>query len=236
MLVSASGMAAQQLHLDTVAENLAGADVAGFKAAVASFADVRSGGAGLGVVPTGTHIVFEQGKLERGDGPFDVAIDGPGFFTIERGGERAYTRNGAFHRTVGGALVNDDGWEVRGVRIPHDASSAGVGSDGRVWCVRADVKSVCGRIALAIFPAPERLRAAGSARYEATPEAGVPHRVVPGREGGPRLAFGMLERSNVSIVAAMMEILAAQRAYEANSKGVQAADEMQRIANNLHRS
>jgi len=231
LFVAASGMAAQQLHLDVVADNLANADVAGFKGSAAEFADVRlPGGAGLGVTPAGAHPLFEQGKLEKSGGPCDLAIDGPGFFALAQGKRIAYTRNGEFHRAADGTLQTSDGWRVPSVRIPADATRLGVDRDGRVWCERTPgARTECGRFALQSFPAPEALRPIGNARFEATPRAGKPTRVDSSIE------FGMLERSNVSIVGAMMEILAAQRAYEANAKGVQAADEMQRIANNLHR-
>ncbi|MFY9781751.1 MAG: flagellar basal body rod C-terminal domain-containing protein, partial [Candidatus Baltobacteraceae bacterium] len=92
------------------------------------------------------------------------------------------------------------------------------------------------RIALAAFPAPERLRPIGSALFVPTRDSGSAQALAAGGERGPKLAFGMLEKSNVSIIESMMAILAAQRAYEANAKGVQAADEMLRIANNIHRS
>jgi flagellar basal-body rod protein FlgG len=238
LFVAASGMAAQQMQLDVVADNLANADVAGFKEAAAAFTDLRvPGGVGLGVVPAGTHPVFEQGKLEKSGGPFDVAIDGPGFFVVARGARTAYTRNGEFHRAASGALETADGWRVPGVRIPSDATAVGVDPNGRVWCERPKIGKVeCGRIVLAGFPAPEGLESIGAARFTATKRSGPAHRVLPGDEHAPTIAFGKLERSNVSIIASMMEILVAQRAYEANAKGVQAADEMQRIANNLHRT
>jgi flagellar basal-body rod protein FlgG len=233
LFVAASGMAAQQVHLDVVADNLANADVAGFKQVAAAFENVR----GLGVLPAGSHPVFEQGKLEKSGGPFDVAIDGPGFFIITSGSQTAYTRDGAFHRAPNGTLQTADGWRVPGVRIPSDATSVSVDSDGIIHCERPGRgKSYCGRIVLSAFAAPEELESLGNARYAATKRSGAPQRLLPGGEHAPSIAFGMLERSNVSIIGSMMEILAAQRAYEANAKGVQAADEMQRIANNLHRT
>jgi flagellar basal-body rod protein FlgG len=93
-----------------------------------------------------------------------------------------------------------------------------------------------GRIRLVGFAAPERLRALGSALFAATPDSGRARPLAAGGDRQPKLVFGALEKSNVSIIESMMAILAAQRAYEANAKGVQAADEMLRIANNLHRS
>lgn len=237
MFVAASGMAAQQTQLDVITDNLANADVAGFKGAVASFSDVREGRArGLGVISTGTRSVFEQGKIERSGGPLDLAIDGPGFFALTQAGRAVYTRSGVFERGADGSIQTADGWRLRGVRIPADALSLKVDPDGRVWCARPGSDRVaCGRIDLALFSAPEQLQALGGARFAATLASGPAHPVRAGLEGGPKLAFGMLERSNVSIVTSMMQILTAQRAYEANAKGVQAADEMQRMANNLHR-
>jgi flagellar basal-body rod protein FlgG len=238
MYASASGMAAQQTNLDVIADNLANADVAGFKLATASFTDVRAGGTvGLGTASTGKHAVFTQGKLMESGGPFDVAIDGPGFFRVQRGGQLAYTRNGEFARAADGTLRNVDGWTLRGIRIPADAIEVNVARDGRVTIGTNDRKNIdAGRLRLAEFAAPEALRPLGATVFAATAGSGREHVVDAGGDNGPQLAFGMLERSNVSIIESMMQILTAQRAYEANAKGVQAADEMQRIANNLHRS
>ena len=237
MYAAASGMAAQQTQLEIVADNLANADVAGFKGAAASFADVRAGEIGLGTTALGRHALFSQGKLVRSGGPFDLAIDGPGFFVVERGGSRAYTRNGEFAREPDGSLRNAAGWTLQGVRIPDDALAARVERDGRVLVDTATAKGrEVGRVHLASFAAPEALRPVGATVFARTDGSGPARALVPGGRGAPALAFGMLERSNVSIVEAMMQILGAQRAYEANAKGVQAADEMLRIANNLHRS
>jgi flagellar basal-body rod protein FlgG len=173
----------------------------------------------------------------KSGGPFDVAIDGPGFFRVRRDGQFAYTRNGEFTRAADGTLHNVDGWVLRDVRIPADAIAVNVGRDGRVTIDTVDRKGIeAGRLRLAEFAAPEALRPLGATVFAATRDAGPEHVVDAGRDAGPSIAFGMLERSNVSIIEAMMQILTAQRAYEANAKGVQAADEMQRIANNLHRS
>jgi flagellar basal-body rod protein FlgG len=232
MYAAASGMAAQQQNIDVIANNLANADVAGFKGAQLSFASLGER-ALLGTKATGVTHAFDQGKLMKTGGPFDVAIDGPGFFAVERDGERGFTRAGSFSRAADGALRNADGWQLRGVRIPANAATVAVDPDGTV---HIDGKAVAGRIQLVRFDAPEHLRALGSALFAAGEASGIPHAQAAGGERQPKIAFGMLERSNVSIIEAMMQILAAQRAYEANAKGVQAADEMLRIANNLHRS
>lgn len=236
MFAAASGMAAQQTQLELVADNLANADVAGFKGSAATFADVRAGALGLGVAAVGKHAIFAQGKLMKSGGPFDCAIDGPGFFAVERGRERAYTRNGEFARAADGTLRNAAGWTLRGVRIPENALAVRVESDGRVLVDTPTAHgSVAARLRLASFASPEALRPLGATVFASTADSGPAHLFVPGAPGGPAIRFGMLERSNVSIVESMMQILGAQRAYEANAKGVQAADEMLRIANNINR-
>ena len=248
MYAAASGMAAQQTNLEVIADNLANADVAGFKQVVASFTDVTAGGTlGLGTANSGKHPIFSQGKLMHSGGPFDVAIDGDGFFRVERDGTRGYTRNGEFTRAADGTLRNADGWALRDVRIPAAANAVHVAPDGTVTIdtnaapgrtidTNAATGRAIGRIRLATFAAPEQLQSLGGTVFAATPDSGPERLLAAGKTGQPAIDFGMLERSNVSIVESMMQILAAQRAYEANAKGVQAADEMQRIANNLHRS
>jgi flagellar basal-body rod protein FlgG len=238
MYAAASGMAAQQQNLEIIADNLANADVAGFKRATASFADVNAGGSlGLGTASLGRHALFVQGKLEKSDGPFDVALDGAGFFCLEKDGRFAYTRAGEFSRAADGSVRNAEGWRLRGVTIPADALRVDVAADGHVFAARPGAPhAASGRIDLASFIAPEGLNALSGTLFAATPESGAPRVFHPGGAVKTTLAFGMLEKSNVSIVESMMAIMTAQRAYEANAKGVQAADEMLRIANNLHRS
>src|SRR5579862_4078964 len=230
-------MAAQQRNLDTIADGLANSDVAGFKGSVETFGElVAPGDRGLGTVALGARIRFEQGKLAKSGGPFDLAIDGPGFFTVtDAAGRRSYTRDGAFARAADGALRNAAGLRLQGVTMPNDALSATVGEDGTIRATFASGTRAIGRVGVVEFPSPENLRSIGGATFQATPAAGRPREVALGTPDGPKLRFGMLERSNVSIVDAMMQILTAQRAYEANAKGVQAADEMLRIANNLQR-
>ncbi len=237
LYAAATGMAAQQQTLDVVANNLANADVPGFKGATARFTElVAPGEGGIGTAELGVEALFTQGKLAKSAGGFDLAIDGPGFLRVrDRRGRVAYTRDGAFARAADGSLRNAEGWRLDGVHVPADAVKLSVAGDGRASATLAHGTRALGRIAIYTFPAPERLRAQGGTLFFATAAAGRPQMEVPGGVHGPHLRFGMLERSNVSIVEAMMQILAAQRAYEANAKGVQAADEMLRIANNLQR-
>ena len=184
----------------------------------------------------GSHVLFSQGKLAKSGGPFDLAIDGPGFLAVtDARGDVAYVRGGAFSRAADGSLRDAQDMQLRGVRIPAGALAAGVDEDGTVHATFSNGTRAIGRIRLVEFAAPERLRATSGTRFEATTESGKPREIDPGG-AGPKVRFGMLEQSNVTIVEAMMQILTAQRAYEANAKSVQAADEMLRIANNLQRS
>jgi flagellar basal-body rod protein FlgG len=237
LFAAASGMAAQQRNLDTIADNLANAEVVGFKGSAQTFAELAAPDqAGVGTVPLGSRVFFNQGKLARSPGPFDLAIDGPGFFTlIDAHGRLRYSRDGEFSRAADGTLRNSEGLSLAGIRIPADAVSATVATDGAVEVAAPAGKRIVGHIRLAEFPAPEALRDLGGCVFEATAAAGRRRDVAPGSDDGPKLHFGMLEQSNVTIIDAMMQILTAQRAYEANAKGVQAADEMLRIANNLQR-
>ncbi|MGA7201116.1 MAG: flagellar hook basal-body protein [Candidatus Cybelea sp.] len=238
LFAAASGMAAQQRNLDTIADNLANSGVVGFKGSAQSFAElIAPGGTGLGTVALGSRVLFAQGKLARSAGPFDLAIDGPGFFTLLDGhGRRFYTRDGEFARGADGTLRNAADYRLAGTTIPSDALSVTVAGDGSVRATFTGGSRTLGHVRLAEFAAPEHLRALDGAIFEATRESGKPREVIPGSPDGPKLHFGMLEESNVTIIDAMMQILTAQRAYEANAKGVQAADEMLRIANNLQRS
>lgn len=237
LFAAASGMAAQQRNLEVIADNLANANVAGFKGATQTFTDIASPlGGTLGTAAAGAHVMFTQGKLERSGGPFDLAIDGSGFFEVaDASGRRGYTRDGEFSRAPDGTLRNAQGWRLLGVRLPADAISANVALDGTVTAQVANGKKQCGTIRLAQFAAPEFLRSAGGTLFFETAASGKAHFTRAGKDGGPSIRFGMLEQSNVTIVEAMMQILATQRAYEANAKGVQAADEMMRIADNLTR-
>ena len=237
LFAAATGMAAQQQNLDLITDNLANADVAGFKGSVATFETLAAPGErGVGTISTGNHFVFTQGKLMKSAGPFDLAIDGPGFFVVADGkGRKGYTRDGEFSRDPQGALRNAQGWRLDGVRIPADALTASVAENGNVSVTTVRGTQIVGRIRVAEFVAPEQLRNVGGTLYAATTRSGSARMVDAGGQHGPRLRFGMLEQSNVSIIESMMQILAAQRAYEANAKGVQAADEMLRIANNLQR-
>jgi len=231
-------MAAQQRNLETIADNLANAGVVGFKGSAQRFAELVAPGGRFGTLTLGARVFFKQGKLARSAGPFDVAIDGPGFFAVvDSHGRRYYTRDGQFSRAADGTLRGAHDLRLDGIRIPANALTATVLADGTVQATFASGPAhAVGRIRLAEFAAPEALRAVDGALFAGTREAGAVRTIVAGGDDAPKLRFGMLEESNVTIIDAMMQILTAQRAYEANAKGVQAADEMLRIANNLQRT
>lgn len=235
MLAAATGMAAEQQQLDAIAANLANAEVPGFKGTELSFSALAER---LGTAPGGGHLLLKQGKIVKSGGPLDLAIDGPGFFAVrDARGARAYTRAGDFAREADGTLRNGQGALLDGIRIPDDATKVSVERDGRVLVDTGAKKNVpAGAIALARFASPEHLRVDGEGLFTPTAASGAARTFRPGVGNNAVLLAGSLEQSNVSIVEAMMQIIAAQRAYEANSKGVQAADEMQRTVDNIIRA
>ncbi len=161
LFAAASGMTAQQQNLETIADNLANAGVVGYKGSAQSFAELAAGGErGAGTVALGARTLFAQGKLARSAGAFDLAIDGPGFFTlVDARGRRAFTRDGQFSRAADGTLRNARDARLAGVRIPADALSLTVEPDGSVRAAFANGTRTIARLRLAEFPAPERLRA-----------------------------------------------------------------------------
>jgi len=238
LFAAASGMVAQQRNLETIADNLANSGVVGFKGSAQHFDElIAAGEGGVGTASRGTRVFFAQGKLARSAGPFDLAIDGPGFFTLmDSRGHRFYSRDGEFSRAADGSLRNAHDLKLAGIVLPSDALAAAVAPDGTVRASFTGGTRAIGRIRIAEFPASECLRSIDGTLFEATHASGKPREVLLGGDDAPKLHFGMLEESNVTVIDAMMQILTAQRAYEANAKGVQAADEMLRIANNLQRA
>jgi flagellar basal-body rod protein FlgG len=219
LFAAATGMAAQQQNLDAIADDLANTDVAGFKGSAQSFAElVAPGEGGIGTVGLGSHPLLTQGQLTRSGGPFDLAIDGPGFFSvIDEHGHRGFTRSGTFSRAADGTMRDAQDRRLEGFRVPETALAVSVAEDGTVNATFASGSRAIGKIRIAEFAAPDRLRATGGALFEATAESGPPRSLAAGAENGPKLRFGMLERSNVTIVESMMRILAAQRALRRNA-------------------
>jgi flagellar basal-body rod protein FlgG len=230
-------MAAQQSVLDAIAANLSNSDVPGYRSDRPEFA-VQSHGDRRFTSAATVRRLFTQGRLESTSSDDDLAISGEGLFSVRTSDRKiAFTRAGNFTRNADGRLALPNGATLRGVLLPHGAISFAVSSDGRVRArVIGKPQPVdAGRISLSAFSDNASLMFGQDGLFYAGAAAGQRYEAPAGTAGFGTIRQRCLERSNVSIVAAMMSILSAQRAYEANAKSVQAADEMLRLANNLQR-
>lgn len=254
-----SGMNAQQMNIDNIAHNLANANTAGFKMRRTQFQDllyqnfIQPGAAagsqtvipsglqiGLGTRPVSNEIVFTQGNFTQTDNPLDLVIQGRGFFQVRRPtGEVAYTRAGGFHMDRDGNIVTADGDAMEPqITLPPEAQSVTIASDGTVsYMLPGQTASqIAGQIQLANFTNPAGLNSIGKNLYMATDASGEATLGLPGgQEGLGSLLQGYSEGSNVSVVEEFISLIVSQRAYEANSKVVRAADEMYQQVNNMTR-
>src|SRR5210317_78850 len=255
---SATGMQAQALNLDVISNNLANVNTSGFKKSRAEFQDllyetIKPAGTpssqdtevpagiqlGHGTRPSTVLKIFSQGNMENTQNELDLAIEGDGFFQITLpNGETAYTRDGAFKLDSDGRIVNSDGFALEPeISIPSDALSISVGLDGTVSVLQAgeSIPSEVGTIELARFVNPAGLISMGKNLFITSEASGDEMTGTAGEDGLGTLAQGFLEMSNVSVVDEMVNMITAQRAYESNSKAIQAADEMLQLANNVKR-
>jgi flagellar basal-body rod protein FlgG len=252
-------MTAQQLNVDNIAHNLANANTAGYKTRRAQFQDLLyqnmvQPGANAGqqsVVPTGlqlglgtrassNEIIFTQGDFSETKNPLDLVIQGRGFFQIRRAnGELAYTRAGSFHLNRDGALVTSDGDLLDPqITIPQDAQSITIAPDGTVSFSQngQTAAQLAGQIQLVNFQNPAGLNSLGRNLFTPTDASGDPIVGTPGgQEGLGSVLQGYIEQSNVSVVEEFISLIVSQRAYEANSKVVKAADDMYQQVNGLSR-
>lgn len=258
LFTSATGLAAQQLSLDVIANNLANASTTGFKASRANFTDLiyqadRTPGTQTGpnsTLPTGSQIglgvssgitatVNTQGTLQQSGGQYDLAIKGDGYFKVLMpDGTDAYTRNGSFAIDGTGKLVTSEGYEVQpSIVVPPSKSSVSISSDGQVSVTLPGQTQaqVVGQIQLTTFPNPSGLRALGSSLFATTTASGQPLSAAAGSAGAGTLQSHMLESSNVDIVSEMVRMIILQRAYDTNSKVIVAADEMMATTNGIKR-
>ncbi|MCP4723559.1 MAG: flagellar basal-body rod protein FlgG [bacterium] len=255
---AATGMLAQQLFIDTVANNLANVNTTGYKKNKIEFQDllyqtIRAAGSsslqnsyvptelqvGSGVRPSSTQKIHMQGELEETGNPLDVAIMGKGFFQITKpDGTIAYTRDGSFKLSEQGVLVNSDGYQLEPqVAIPQNAIGVDIGMDGQVMAKIYGQENTqnLGQIQVVMFLNEGGLKALGQNLLEATFASGAPVPTTPGIDGAGSIIQRYRESSNVDIVEEMVNMIVAQRSFETNSKTVQAADEMLNISNNLRR-
>jgi flagellar basal-body rod protein FlgG len=246
--VAATGMAAQETQLDTIANNLANANTVGYKRQDAEFEDllyqnVRSASPteGGAVAPTSTQVgsgarvvavsrSFAQGAIQQTGNPLDVAIEGSGFLTVmQPNGQPAYTRNGTLQLDAQGRVTTSDGHPIEPpITAPPDATKLTIGADGTLTALQPGQRAptTLGQIQLATFANANGLSALGHNMYEATASSGEPQTGTPGIDGRGTLLQGAVESSNVEVVNEMISMIRTQRAYEMNSKVVMAADQM----------
>ena len=258
MWSAASGMHAQQLQIDTIANNLANVNTNGFKRSRTEFRDltyemIDAPGApsssttrspagiqlGLGVQTGAVKKLFSQGDFKNTDNPLDLIIQGKGFFKVQLpDGTTAYTRDGAFTSNSEGQLVTSRGLLLDPpITLPPDSMAIDIGEDGTVSVTQAGqtTPTELGQIELANFVNPTGLISLGGNLYQQSQASGDPIDGTPGIDGLGTVGQGFLEISNVSIVTELVDMIAAQRSYELNSRTVRAADEMMQQLNNLVR-
>jgi flagellar basal-body rod protein FlgG len=253
---AAAGMESQQMNLDVISNNLANVNTTGFKKSKVEFQELlyqttRAPGADLGSgnqLPTGIQVgqgsrpvatarIFTNGDLTQTGEQLDVAVQGSGFFQVQMpDGTSAYTRDGAFKTDSTGRIVTSDGLPVIGgfQPVPAGTTNITISSNGNVTYTGAS-GSTTFQAQLVRFNNPAGLESEGSNLYKETPASGTPELGTPGQNGFGTLNQGYLELSNVSVVEEMVNLIQAQRAYEVNSKAVQAADEMMQQSNNMKR-
>jgi flagellar basal-body rod protein FlgG len=261
LYIAATGMQVQQLNVDTIANNLANVNTMGFKGARVAFTDlVRASpeavqldaglgqlgaplgttpGLGAGVGVAGVTRRFDGGELKQTGSPLDLAIRGDGFLTVTLpDGSLAFTCGGTMKVSSDGTLTSSSGLPFKpGISVPANATELSVDAEGRVLATipgqpgRQDL----GQLELVRFANPSALVAQGGDVYRASEGSGEAMTVRPGEEGAGQLLQGYLETSNVRMVDEMVNLMVAQRAYEASAKVVQASDEMLGIINALRR-
>ena len=253
---SAAGMQSQQLNLDVIANNLANVNTTGFKRSKIEFQDLlyqttRAAGAEAGAgnqLPTGIQIghgsrpvatskIFTTGELTQTGEKMDIAIQGDGFLEVQLpDGTRAYTRDGGLKTGSDGRITTSDGLAVQSgfQPIPIGTTAVSISPTGDVTTTSPSGTQSF-RMQLARFANPSGLDSIGRNLFRETPASGTAELGNAGESGFGEIAQGYLEMSNVKVVEEMVNMIVAQRAYEVNSKAVQAADEMMQMSSNLRR-
>jgi flagellar basal-body rod protein FlgG len=248
LAIAATGMNAQQTNLEVIANNIANINTTGFKRARAEFSDLlyqteRAAGVpnranhavvpegaiiGLGVKTAAVRNLHLQGGLVSTGNSFDLALIGRGWFQIEAAdGSTLYTRAGAFNTNAEGQLVTLDGYTVvPGITVPEDATEVTVSKSGQVFATVAGEQQELGQITLANFVNEAGLEPLGENLYRETAASGPANVGAPDEAGFAYIQQNYLEASNVDPVKEITDLISAQRAYEMNSKIIQAADEM----------
>lgn len=253
---AATGMKAQQTNMDVIANNLSNVSTMGFKKARAEFEDLlydnqKEPGAATGmnsISPTGVQVGmgvktsavekdFTQGSTKVTNSAFDMEIQGPGFFPVQTpNGQIAYTRDGAFKKGPDGRIQDKNGNRLQPeITVPAEATGLEIGANGQVMVITGENNQPqnIGQIQLVSFVNPAGLKAVGGNLFIPSASSGLPQQGQPGQNGLGTVAQGQLETSNVNIVDEMVNMIQAQRAYETNSKVIQAADQMLQSVNTL---
>jgi flagellar basal-body rod protein FlgG len=253
---AAAGMQSQQMNLDVISNNLANVNTTGFKRSKIEFQELlyqttRAAGAdqgngnilpsglqvGQGSRPVATSKVFTTGDLTQTGEQLDVGIQGNGFFEVQLpDGTLAYTRDGGLKTSADGRVVTSDGLPIQGgfQSVPAGTTNITISANGQITYATASGNTTFS-VQLVRFNNPSGLSSLGNNLYKQTDASGTPELGTPGSNGFGTLNQGYLEMSNVKVVEEMVNLILAQRAYEVNSKAVQAADEMMQQSNNLKR-
>ncbi len=253
---SASGMSAQKLNMDVIANNLANVNTVGFKKSRADFVDLlyqnlRSPGAATsagGEVPTGIQVgmgtkpvsvqkILSQGDYVQTQNQLDFAIEGKGFFKILSNGEELYMRAGAFKMDSEGYIVTSEGDRLQPeFSIPAETVNFTVDPGGNMFALGPDgTELASAQLTLHSFPNPAGLLSVGGNRFQPSNASGDAVEANPGVDGMGTISQGYIEMSNVDVVEEMVNMIVGQRAYEVASKSIRAADEMLQMANNIKR-
>ncbi|WP_181704765.1 flagellar basal-body rod protein FlgG [Chthonobacter rhizosphaerae] len=250
LAIAATGMSAQQTNVEVIANNIANINTTAFKRAQAEFSDLiyqterlqgvpnrgsdsqvpEGAQIGLGTRTVAIRSLHRQGSLAQTDNTLDVALDGRGWFqVVGPDGEMLYTRAGSFNTSDGGQIVTADGYQVDpAIVLPPDSVGVTINEDGRVFARFSDGRQPVdvGQFNLALFANDTGLEALGGNLFRETTASGPPIGGFGGDPGFGRIRQGFKESSNVDPVKEITELITAQRAYEMNSKVIQASDEM----------
>jgi flagellar basal-body rod protein FlgG len=259
LYISATGMQAQQLHVDTIANNLANVNTPAFKKSRVSFADMISNDMsklastdtpeaaarinlrkmGIGVSATKIERQFEMGEIKQTGLALDVAINGAGFLEVVLAdGTRAYSRGGSLKINLEGQLTTPTGQVLRpGISIPNNAKNITISTTGEVQALLPGKTnpSDLGQLELVRFTNPSGLLALGDGLYRTSEQSGEAIMAKPRLDDSGAIVQGSLEGSNVKLVDEMVNLMVAQRAYEASVKVIQASDEMLGMVNALRK-
>lgn len=251
--IAATGMSAQQLNVEVIANNMANINTTSFKRSRAEFVDLlyqveRAAGApaaggteavpegalvGLGVRASAIRNLHQQGALAQTGNSLDLAITGKGFFQVTGpDGETLYTRAAAFNRNATGKIVTADGYAVQPeITVPAEATGITVNGAGQVYAQLAGEteQRLLGQLTVSSFVNEAGLTPLGGNLFRETTASGAAQVGVAGQDGRGQIKQGYLESSNVDPVKEITELIAAQRSYEMNSKVIQAADDMMSV-------